>query len=151
MILDWFQRFEFLQSMTVMVQSEVADRIAAEKGCKDYGAYTVKLRMYARTAGRFQVSPRCFHPAPRVESAVIRLERSQLCEDTAVVEAACALADAAFAQRRKNIRNSMKTRLDAGLVDQLLESCGIAPTLRGEALDVEDYLRMARVMLELQA
>ena len=45
----------------------------------------------------------------------------------------------------------MKTRLDAGLVDQLLESCGIAPTLRGEALDVEDYLRMARVMLELQA
>lgn len=150
-ILDWFQRFEFLQSMTVMVQSEVADRIAAEKGCKDYGAYTVKLRMYARTAGRFQVSPRCFHPAPRVESAVIRLERSQLCEDTAVVEAACALADAAFAQRRKNIRNSMKTRLDAGLVDQLLESCGIAPTLRGEALDVEDHLRMARVMLELQA
>lgn len=150
-ILDWFQRFEFLQSMTVMVQSEVADRIAAEKGCKDYGAYTVKLRMYARTVGRFQVSPRCFHPAPRVESAVIRLERSQLCEDAAVVEAACALADAAFAQRRKNIRNSMRTRLDAGLVDQLLESCGIAPTLRGEALDVEDYLRMARVMLELQA
>ncbi len=150
-ILDWFQRFEFLQSMTVMVQSEVADRIAAEKGCKDYGAYTVKLRMYARTAGRFQVSPRCFHPAPRVESAVIRLERSQLCEDAGVVEAACTLADAAFAQRRKNIRNSMRTRLDAGLVDQLLESCGIAPTLRGEALDVEDYLRMARVMLELQA
>ena len=150
-ILDWFQCFEFLQSMTVMVQSEVADRIAAEKGCKDYGAYTVKLRMYARTAGRFQVSQRCFHPAPRVESAVIRLERSQLCEDAAVVEAACALADAAFAQRRKNIRNSMRTRLDAGLVDQLLESCGIALTLRGEALDVEDYLRMARVMLELQA
>ena len=150
-ILDWFQRFEFLQSMTVMVQSEVADRIAAEKGCKDYGAYTVKLRMNARTAGRFQVSPRCFHPAPRVESAVIRLERSQLCEDAGVVEAACTLADAAFAQRRKNIRNSMRTRLDAGLVDQLLESCGIAPTLRGEALDVEDYLRMARVMLELQA
>ena len=68
-----------------------------------------------------------------------------------MVEAACALADAAFAQRRKNIRNSMRTRLDAALVDQLLESCSIAPTLRGEALDVEDYLRMARVMLELQA
>lgn len=149
-ILDWFERFEFLQSMTVMVQSEVADRIAAEKGCKDYGAYTVKLRMHARTAGRFQVSPRCFHPAPRVESAVIRLERSQLCADAAVVRAACQVADAAFAQRRKNIRNSMRTRFVAVVVDELLERCGIDPKTRGEALDIEDYLRLGTELLRLQ-
>lgn len=150
-ILDWFERFEFLQSMTVMVQSEVADRIAAQKGCKDYGAYTIKLRMHAQTTGRFQVSPRCFHPAPRVESAVIRLERRQLCEDAGVVAAACRVADAAFAQRRKNIRNSMRTRFDVALVDELLQRCGIEPTARGEALDVEDYLRLGAVLLELEA
>ena len=106
--------------------------------------------MYARTAGRFQVSPRCFHPAPRVESAVIRLERSQLCADAAVVRAACQVADAAFAQRRKNIRNSMRTRFDAAVVDELLERCGIDPKTRGEALDIEDYLRLGAELLHLQ-
>lgn len=148
-ILDWFSRFDFLDSMTVMVQSEVADRICAEVGTKDYGAYTVKLRLHARAAGRFQVPASCFMPAPRVESAVIRLERRAE-EDPKLVEAACMLANAAFAQRRKNIRNSMRSRLDKETVDELLAVCGIEPTLRGETLEPAAYLDMARAYLKLQ-
>ena len=74
-VLDYFQRIDSLQSATVMVQKEVADRMAAEPGTKNYGAYTVKLRLYAQPAGRFPVSPNNFFPPPRVDSAVIRLNR----------------------------------------------------------------------------
>ena len=149
-ILDWFERFEFLDTAVVMVQSEVADRIAAELGSKDYAAYTVKLRMHARVVDRFQVSSRCFMPAPRVESAVIRLERATTCADQELVAAASRVADAAFAQRRKNIRNSMRSSFDKGLVDELLARCGIEPTVRGETLTVEHYLELGRTLLELE-
>lgn len=150
-ILDWFEKFDFLQSMTVMVQSEVADRIAAQKGTKDYAAYTIKLRMFAQTTKRFQVSPSCFYPAPRVESAVIRLDRHELCQDRELLKAACKAADAAFAQRRKNIRNSMKSRFDTKTIDALLEACDIDPKLRGEALDVEQYLQLGAELLKIQS
>lgn len=150
-ILDWFERFDFLETMVVMVQSEVADRIAAQPGCKDYGAYSIKLRMHAQVTGRFQVSPRCFYPAPHVESAVVRLDRVKTDAAPQVVAAACEVADAAFAQRRKTIRNSMKSRLDAAQVDALLEACSIAPTMRGEKLSVEDYLALGAALVELRA
>ena len=60
------------------------------------------------------------------------------------------LADAAFAQRRKNIRNSMRSSFDKGLVDELLARCGIEPTVRGETLTVEHYLELGRTLLELE-
>lgn len=142
-ILDWFERFPRLQSMVVMVQSEVADRIQAQAGTKEYGAYTVKLRLRARVTGRFQVPSTCFLPRPHVESSVLRLERAEVSSDAALVARACELADAAFAQRRKNIRNSMRSRLDKREVDALLAAAGIDPTVRGETLSPEDFLRLA--------
>lgn len=145
-VLDWFSRFEALDSMTVMVQSEVADRMAAQVGTKNYGAYTVKLRMHARTVERFQVPSSCFLPAPRVESAVVRLERAALTEDAEVLRAACAAADAAFAQRRKTIRNSMRSAFDTATVDSLLAACGVEPTVRGEILLPEQYLEMGKLL-----
>lgn len=80
-VLDYFERFDFLESATVMVQKEVADRMAAQPGVKDYGAYTIKLRLFAEPAGRFSVGPNNFFPAPRVESSVIRLNRRPLLLD----------------------------------------------------------------------
>ena len=149
-ILDWFERFEFLDAMVVMVQAEVADRISAEVGSRDYGAYTVKLRLHAQVTGRFEVPHACFMPAPHVESAVIRLERRPPLGPPELLGAACAAADAAFAQRRKNIRNSMRSRLDAGAVDAVLAACGIAPTVRGEALAPERYLQIGRALLDVR-
>lgn len=149
-ILDWFERFEFLDTMVVMVQSEVADRIAAQVGTKNYAAYTVKLRLHACVTGRFQVPPGCFFPAPRVESAVIRLERAGGIE-ARLRAAACEVADAAFAQRRKNIRNSMQSAFDKKTVDALLSACGIDPKARGETLDVGAYVELGRALLELRS
>ena len=142
-VLDW------LDAMTVMVQSEVADRMCAEVGTKNYGAYTVKLRLRAHVTDRFQVSPGCFMPAPHVESAVIRIERNEDAPAPELLEVASALADAAFAQRRKTIRNSMSSRYPKDVVDRLLAECDIAPTVRGETLTPETYLQMARVLLTL--
>lgn len=113
-ILDYFERFPFIESATVMVQKEVADRIAAEPGTKSYGAYTVKLRLHAQVTGRFAVGPGNFFPPPRVESSVIRLDRVQRADaagplDAKVLKAACMMADAAFTNRRKTLANSCRT------------------------------------------
>lgn len=148
-VLDWLERFDFLEAMTVMVQSEVADRMCAEVGTKNYGAYTVKLRLRAHVVDRFQVPPSCFMPAPHVESAVIRIERNEDAPDSELLEVASALADAAFAQRRKTIRNSMSSRYPKEIVDHLLATCDIAPTIRGETLEPETYLQMARALQSL--
>ena len=114
-VLDYFENFPFLDSATIMVQKEVADRMAAAVGTKNYGAYTVKLGLYAEPAGRFAVGPGNFFPPPRVDSAVIRLNRRvPLMADGApaspeVIAAAALMADAAFTNRRKTIANSCKT------------------------------------------
>lgn len=157
-VLDYFQRFRSIESMTVMVQKEVADRMAARPGTKDYGAYTLKLSLHARPAGRFPVGPNNFFPPPRVDSAVIRLDRIAPCDEKGVrltadqVERACRWADAAFTNRRKTIANSCKTYFaskgteGARLVSALpaiLESAGIDPRRRGETLTTEDLIRLA--------
>ncbi|MFR1638951.1 MAG: ribosomal RNA small subunit methyltransferase A, partial [Eggerthellaceae bacterium] len=151
-VLDYFQRFASLESATVMVQKEVADRMAASPGSKNYGAYTVKLRMYAEPAGRFALGPGNFFPPPRVESAVLRLNRRTLRDDVgeplspAALEATCLMADAAFASRRKTLSNSCKTYAGRGpqgaaviaRPPQLFERAGIDPRLRGETLDLPE-------------
>ena len=151
LVLDYFERMGFLDAMVVMVQSEVADRMCATPGTKTYGAYTVKLRLHARVVERFSVAPGSFLPAPHVESAVVRLERNASGIDAPTRGHACELAEAAFAQRRKNIRNSMRSRYDVELVDELLRACGISPNVRGETLQPDDFVRMARAYEELLA
>ncbi len=149
-VLDWLQRFEFIDAMTVMVQSEVADRMCAQPGTKEYGAYTVKLRLLADVTDRFQVPAACFMPAPHIESSVVHIERCADPIDFELLEAASNLADAAFAQRRKNIRNSMQSRYERQLVDELLAACDIAPTVRGERLDPGQYKEMGRRLLQME-
>lgn len=115
LVLDYFERFAWLQSATVMVQKEVADRMMARPGTKDYGAFTVKLSLYAQPAGRFPVGPSNFFPPPRVDSAVLRLDRCDLRDEEGglvpgeVKRAAAVMADAVFANRRKTAANSCKT------------------------------------------
>lgn len=163
-VLDFFQRFPQLDSATVMVQKEVADRMAAQPGTKNYGAYTVKLRLFTQVAGRFPVGPGNFFPPPRVDSAVIRLDRAQLVDDMGnpvsqeLLDAACIMADAAFANRRKTISNSFKTyfagRGSQGAVvmdslPQLLESAGVDAKRRGETLVTEEFLRLGKAYIGL--
>lgn len=152
-VLRLFQELESLSAATVMVQAEVADRMAASPGTKDYGAYTVKLRLLARPAGRFSVPRTAFMPPPRVDSAVIRLERAPLSDDPGAIARASHVARSAFAQRRKTIRNSMRATLgvDGALIDQALERAGVAPTARGETLSPETYLLLADELYRIGA
>ena len=134
-VLDYCENFPFLDSATVMVQKEVADRMAAAVGTKNYGAYTVKLGLHAEPAGRFPVGPGNFFPPPRVDSAVIRLNRRvPLMADGApatpeVIAAAALMADAAFTNRRKTIANSCKTYF-SGRGSLLLGASGSSAGLR---------------------
>ena len=161
-VLDYFQRFDALESMTVMVQREVADRMMAQPGVKDYGAFTVKLSLYAQPAGRFPVGPGNFFPPPRVDSAVIRLDRRNCCDDQGnpltaeEVRAACLMADAAFATRRKTLSNSCKTFFSgkgeqgkrvAAQLPALFEQADIDARRRGETLSQAEFIALARAYL----
>lgn len=156
-ILAFFERLEMLQRAIVMVQREVADRISAIPGTKSYGAYTVKLGLYATTKRRFEVSSECFFPPPRVDSTVIELVRTTPkldCQDVSIqlIQAASLAADASFAQRRKTIRNSMTAYLaPKGLVrddvEEILAHAHIDAGRRGETLSQEEFLRLGKELM----
>lgn len=153
-ILKYLAEHPALDAAVVMVQAEVADRICATPGSKAYGAYTAKLNLYGRVTGRFEVPPTCFMPAPHVNSAVVRIDRAHVANpETAEtlspkqLAATAAVTDAAFAQRRKTIRNSMAARGFAkAALDEAFSATGISPTARAETLACEDFVRLALVL-----
>lgn len=142
-ILRYLQEVPSLRRLVVMVQSEVADRICAGPGNRTYGAYTAKLALLARVTGRFEVGPGNFMPPPHVDSAVVRIDRAPLV-DAARVAAVSAVIDAAFAQRRKTIRNSMSASGFArDALDAAFAETGIQPTCRAETLAPADFVRLS--------
>ncbi len=143
-ILQFFQTMPALERAVVMVQKEVADRIAAEPGNRTYGGYTAKLALYGKVTGRFEVPPRCFMPAPHVDSAVVRIERAELDMPEGVSrEQVSAVIDAAFAQRRKTIRNSMGANgFEKAMLDEALAAAGLEGTARAETLAPSDFVRL---------
>jgi len=143
-VLRFFQELPALRFAVVMVQAEVADRMTAAPGNKQYGAYTVKLRLHAEPGARFPVPRACFLPPPRVDSAVVRLDRVDRGVAQGVARAASRMADAAFAQRRKTIRNSLISALGAApaTVEAVLAKAGVDPLRRAETLGLEEYLAL---------
>ena len=155
-ILQYFQQNPEQQACVVMVQKEVADRICATPGNKIYGAYTAKLNLYGHVTGRFEVPPRCFMPAPHVDSAVVRIDRNvseiDLGSGGMTLEYCARVIDAAFAQRRKTIRNSMSASgFDKQMLDQAFEASNIAPTSRAEKLSCEEFVTLSRALFELES
>lgn len=148
-VLRFFEVLPSLRHATVMVQTEVADRMSAIPGTKDYGSYTVKLRMRAQPAGRFSVGRGCFLPPPRVDSTVLRLERTEsgLSED--LIRRSSRIADAAFAQRRKTLRNSLKATLAAtpAEIDAALAAAGIDGSVRAETLGPHAFVDIASALV----
>lgn len=150
LILKFFQDFGSLERACVMVQAEVADRICAGPGSKTYGAYTAKLALLARPTGRFEVGPGNFMPPPHVDSAVVRLDRTPMADPASGEPLSAGRAarvaeviDAAFAQRRKTIRNSMGANgFEKDALDAAFAACDIAPTARAETLSPEDFVRI---------
>lgn len=146
-ILAYLQGMPSLRRAVVMVQAEVADRICAGPGSRTYGAYTAKLALLGTVTGRFEVGPASFMPPPHVDSAVVRIERAPLVAPELVAPVS-AVIDAAFAQRRKTIRNSMSASgYGRDELDAAFAACGISPTCRAETLSPGDFVRLADVLL----
>lgn len=145
-VLRCFQEIPSIEQATVMVQAEVADRMSAQPGGKDYGAYTVKLALQASVSGRFAVSRNVFMPPPRVDSAVVRLDRLCQTESAEDIAAASEAARAAFAQRRKTARNSIASALgaDRDAVERALVSAGVDPADRAERIGVVEYVEIGQ-------
>ena len=143
-------RFE---AMTVMIQREVALRLAARPGTGDYGAFTVFMQYYSQPEILFDVPPDCFLPAPKVTSAVVRCRMRQ----TPAVSPACGqdfffrTVRAAFAQRRKTLANSLASVFGLGRerIASAISACGLSPTVRGEVLGLEELANLADRLWEM--
>ena len=147
-LLHLLGEFPSVQVVTVMVQAEVAERLAAEPGGKDYGVPSVKVRFFGRVRRCGMVSPTVFWPIPRVYSGVIRIDRYETSPwptDDAFRRQVFELVDIAFAQRRKTCRNAFLQWAGSGneSANRLL-AASIDPARRGETLSIEDFVRLLR-------
>ena len=143
-LLHLLATFPGWQRGLVMVQAEVADRIAAPPGSKIYGVPSVKVAWYAAASRAGSVPATVFWPVPNVESGLVALRRRDAPPTTATREQVFAVVDAAFGQRRKMLRSAL-----AGLAGssadavRALEAAGVDPQARGEVLDVTAFARIA--------
>ena len=141
LLLRWLERVERIDSMTLMFQKEVAQRITATGG-RDYGGLSVRAQWLCTCERLFEVSPRAFVPAPAVTSAVVRLVPRPVPLAPAEPDALDAVTRAAFGQRRKMLRRALRGLTPDPLA--LLESAGIPPEARAETLSVAEFCALAR-------
>ncbi len=137
------------ETITVMIQKEVAERICAEAGSGEYGAFTLLVNWYATAEKLFDVSPDCFLPQPKVTSSVIRLRRRSA--PAAVVEDEkwfFRVVRAAFNQRRKALPNALSSALglDKARIVEALETMGLRPDIRGERLSLEQFAALSNLL-----
>ena len=143
-LLTFLQRFPSLERVLVMVQAEVADRLAAGPGSRTYGVPSVKAAWYADARRSLNVSRRVFWPEPNVDSALVWLEKREPPVTSATREQVFAVVDAAFAQRRKTLRAALSGTFGSGAAaEEALRAAGVDPGLRGERLEVTDFARIA--------
>lgn len=150
-IMGLFENHVPLQSITIMVQKEVADRMQVGPGTKDYGALSLAVQYYAKPEIVAIVPPNCFIPRPGVASAVIRLTRYEEPPVQVRDEAFLfALIRASFNQRRKTLANGLSNAQNLSLtreqVTEALESMGLSPTVRGEALMLSQFAALSELL-----
>lgn len=143
-LLHMFAQFPSIEHALVMVQDEVADRLAAKPGSKIYGVPSVKTNWFAEVSKAGVIGTNVFWPAPKIKSGLVAFERrAQLLSDLPRQEV-FAIIDAAFAQRRKTLRAALATWAGSGArAGSILEAAGIDPQLRGEKLDIHDFIKIA--------
>lgn len=152
-IMGLFEAHVPLENITVMVQKEVADRMQSGPGSKDYGALSLAVQYYARPYIAANVPPNCFMPRPNVGSAVIRLslheEKPVNLKDERLM---FQMIRASFNQRRKTLVNGLNNNpeihLPKDIIAQAIEELGVSPTIRGEALTLEDFASLSNIIYE---
>lgn len=152
-IMGLFESHVPLDSITIMVQKEVADRMQVGPGTKDYGALSLAVQYYAQPYIVANVPPNCFMPRPKVGSAVIRLTRYaqppvQVDDEKKMFR----LVRASFNQRRKTLvnglNNSPEVHATREAVLAALEQMGLSPTVRGEVLTLEQFAQLSNLLVE---
>ncbi len=146
LLVDWLKIIQRFESLTLMFQKEVAQRIVAKPGSKDYGRLSVITQWVCSPKVLFDLSPEAFTPSPKVFSSIVHFTplRKSLEVPFETMEL---ITRSAFGTRRKMLRSSLKTlTLHA---DKLLEMCGIDPTLRAERLEVSDFIKLAQGYLKM--
>ena len=152
-IMGLFESQVPIDSITVMVQKEVADRMKVGPGTKDYGALSLAVQYYAEPYIVANVPPNCFMPRPKVGSAVIRLTRHEKPPvEVADEKLIFRLIRASFNQRRKTLANGLNNSPELSYskeeIQQTIEKCGFKAGIRGEALTLEDFAKLANVFSE---
>ncbi|MCX6458437.1 MAG: 16S rRNA (adenine(1518)-N(6)/adenine(1519)-N(6))-dimethyltransferase RsmA [Actinobacteria bacterium] len=145
-IIHILENFSSIKNYLVMVQSEVADRLAAGPGSRTYGSPSVKLQWYAEVSKAGSISRNVFWPVPNVDSDLVQINRKKDVDES-IRKELFAVVDAAFSQRRKMLRSALGSMCGGSeKASQILESAQIDPQLRGEALNVSDYVRLTYAM-----
>ena len=144
-VLHFLETFPSLREILVMVQAEVADRMAAGPGSKIYGVPSVKMAWYGEVTKAGSVGRNVFWPAPNVDSGLVRLVRKERVFDPELRELTFTIVDAAFGQRRKTLRTALGSALGAPQnVESILRDAGVDPGLRGEQLSLQDFVAIAQ-------
>lgn len=154
-IMGLFENHVPLHSITIMVQKEVADRMRMGPGTKDYGALSLAVQYYAEPYLVANVPQNCFMPRPKIGSAVIKLTVHEKPPVTVKDEKLMfKLIRASFNQRRKTLanglNNSPELHYSKEQIAQAIEALEVSPSIRGEALDLEQFAKLADVLLELE-
>ena len=144
LLMKWLEKIEKFNSLTLMFQKEVADRILAEVGTKDYGRVSVVAQLQCEVIRLFDLSPTCFVPQPKIWSSVLLFKPKSDVIDGKILDKVSFLTGLAFAQRRKMIRQSLKSVPN---ILSVLEELSLEPTLRAENLRPEDYLNIAKRLI----
>lgn len=152
-IMGLFESHVPLDSITIMVQKEVADRMQVGPGTKDYGALSLAVQYYAKPQILLNVPASCFMPRPNVDSAVIQLTRYEKPPvEVADEHLMFRLIRASFNQRRKTMTNSVRNSPELSVSKEqmaaALEKCGLSATVRGEALTLAQFAELANVLSE---
>lgn len=152
-LLHFLENFSYLQRGVVMVQAEVAERLAAKPHSKIYGTPSVKAAWYGEWKLSGTVSRQVFWPVPNVDSLLVGFVRAEDARDTEEVRRRTfSIVDAAFNQRRKMLRQALSGIFGSSAeASEILTQAGVAPTARGEDLTVDDYHRIALAAASLEA
>ncbi len=141
LLTGWLEQISRFKSLTLMFQKEVADRILADTGCKDYGRLSVISQLQCEVVRLFDLPPTCFVPAPKIWSSVLLFVPKKEALHKDILEKVQMLTGLAFGQRRKMIRQSLK---GIPQIAEHLEALRIEPTLRAENLSPVQYLDIAK-------
>jgi 16S rRNA (adenine1518-N6/adenine1519-N6)-dimethyltransferase len=146
-LLRLFEYRKYFDTIVVMVQKEVADRLAARPGTKEYGLLSATTQLYSRVEKLFTVPPGAFSPPPKVHSALVRLEMTPRLESLGVDETEfLRFLQLTFAQKRKTLWNNLRSHYESEDLTRAMQRAKIKPTIRAEALSLEQNAALFRAL-----